>query len=354
MAEEKIIVNAGKLKKLAIRELQAVGVPEGDAEIMADVLVTADLRGVETHGIALFVGFYIKGIQEGRINPKPDMKIIDSAPSVATMDGGNGLGYVVTYHAMKKAISLAEQAGTGFVSVANSTHFGPAFYYSMMALEHDMIGVTLTCSPVSEVVAPGTTSTAVGTNPISVAAPANKKYPFVMDMATSVVAAGKVRKAVREGKPLPDGWVIDRDGNSMNDPNKWTRETGALLPLGGTPDLGVYKGFALGVTVDVLTALLTGFPPAVLDRTRAVSHLVGAFDIKRFVSVETFKNLMDEMIEGYDNLPKLPGIKNIYIAGGHEAELQKDREANGIPILTTVLKTLKDTAEELGVEYDLE
>ncbi|MBN1686716.1 MAG: Ldh family oxidoreductase [Spirochaetales bacterium] len=353
MAEERIRVNAEKLKKLAARELESLGVPKNDAAITADVLVTADLRGVETHGIVSLVPFYIRGIQAGRINPKPDIKVSGTNLSTATVDGDKGLGYAVTYRAMKEAISRAQETGVGFVSVGNSTHFGPGFYYAMMALEYDMIGFTLTCSPVAEVVAPGSNTVSVGTNPLAIAAPANKKPPFVLDMATSVVATGKFRKAILEGKSVPEGWAIDKEGKPITDPSKRTLDNGGILPLGGTPELGEYKGFGLGVAVDILTSVLSGYAPAVLRRTKEVSHLAGALRISSFTAVDTFKNLMDEMIEAYDALPKLPGVKNIYIAGSYEAEVQKDREANGIPLLPQVIQTLKEAAGELGVEFDL-
>ncbi len=353
MAEERIRVDSEKLKTLAARELMKLGVPESDAAVTADVLVSADLRGIETHGIVSLVPFYIKGIKEGRINPKPKMKVSGSDKSAATLDGDRALGFVAAHRAMNEAINRAKKTGAGFIAVKNSTHFGPGFYYAMMALEYDMIGFMLTCSPVAEVVAPGSSTTAIGTNPLAVAAPANKKPPFVLDMATSVVAAGKFRKAILEGKPVPEGWAIDKDGKPITDPHKRAPDNGGLLPLGGTPELGVYKGFALGVVVDLLTALLSGSPPAVLKRKTGVSHMAGALRINSFLPVDTFKNLMDEMIEAYGALPKLPGVKNIFVAGGYEDEVQKERLANGIPLLPKVIQTLKETAEELGVEYDL-
>ncbi len=353
MAEERIRVDAEKLKALAAKELQAVGVPESGAKVTADVLVSADLRGVETHGIVSLVPFYIKEIQACRINPKPEIKITGDDPSAATLDGDGGLGFVAAHRSMEEAISRAEKTGAGFVAVKNSTHFGPGFYYAMMALEHDMIGFMLTCSPVSEVVAPGSSTPAIGTNPLAVAAPGNKKPPFVLDMATSVVAAGKFRKAILEGKPVPEGWAIDKEGKAITDPSKRAPENGGLLSLGGTPELGVYKGFALGVVVDLLTALLVGAPPAVLKRKTGVSHLAGALRISSFLPVDTFKNLMDEMTDAYAALPKLPGVNNIFIAGGLEDEIQKERIANGLPLLPKVIQSLKDAAEELGVEYDL-
>jgi len=353
MAEERIRVDAQKLRKLAALELQAVGVPEQDSEVMADVLVTADLRGVETHGIVSLVAFYINGIQEGRINPKPEIKITETGAATATIDGGHGLGYAVTYRAMNKAIELAGKAGAGFVTVKNSTHYGPGFYYPMMALEHDMIGIALTNSPVPEVVPPGSTKIAVGTNPLSVAAPSNKQYPFVLDMATAVVAAGKFRKAILEEKPIPEGWAIDKNGKPITDPNQRKPDNGGILPLGGKPELGVFKGFGLGVMIDIFTAILTGSAPAIFQKEKGTCHFVGAFNIGNFIPVDTFKNRMDEMIEAYNVLPKLPGVKDIYIAGGYEAKVQAEREANGIPLLKKVIDTLQETAEKLGVEYSL-
>ena len=353
MAEGRIRVDAEKLKALAARELQAVGVPENGAKVTADVLVSADLRGVETHGIVSLVPFYIRGIQAGRIKPSPDITVSGTAPSAATVDGDGGLGFMAAHRAMEEAIGRADKTGAGFVAVKNSNHFGPGFYYAMMALEHDMIGLMLTCSPVAEVVAPGSSTPAVGTNPLAVAAPGNNKPPFVLDMATSVVAAGKFRKAILEEKPVPEGWAIDKEGKPITDPHERKPGNGGLLSLGGTPDLGVYKGFALGVVIDLLTTLLAGATPAVLGKEKKVSHMAGALKISSFISVETYKNLMDEMIEGFAALPKLPGVKNIFLAGGLEDEIQKDRIANGLPLLPKVIQTLKEAAEELDVEFDL-
>jgi LDH2 family malate/lactate/ureidoglycolate dehydrogenase len=254
---------------------------------------------------------------------------------------------------MQESIERAEKTGAGFVAVRNSNHFGPGFYYAMMPLEHDMIGFTLTCATLPEVVAPGSSTTGVGTNPLAVAAPCGKKAPFVLDMATSVVAAGKLRKAILEEKPIPVGWAIDKEGAPLTDPNKRVVGEGGLLPLGGTPELGVFKGFALGVLVDILSAVLSGSPPAVLRRKTGTSHFCGALKISSFLPVKAFTALMDEMVEAYDALPKLPGVEHIYVAGGYEDIVQQDRMANGIPYLPKVIETLRGAAEELGVEFDL-
>lgn len=347
---EKIKVDGQKLRGLAARELQSLGVPADDAKFTADVLVTSHSRGVETHGIYALVPNYIKRLKEGKINPKPDIKITGNG-STASVDGDNGLGFVVGREAMNEAINRARKTGVGLVTVKHSNHLGPAFYYAMMALEHDMIGISMTSPEMCEVVIPDSDVTSVGTNPISVAAPAKNKAPFVLDMATSVVAAGKFRKAIIEGKSVPGGWAIDKDGNAITDPHKRIIGEGGLLPLGGSPLLGGYKGFGLGVVVEILCSFLSGEPAGLIGRR--TTHFFGAINISSFISVDQFKELMDEMIEAFEVLPKHPGVEKIYVAGGLEDELSRDREANGVPLVPNVVQELKDTAKELNVEYDL-
>jgi LDH2 family malate/lactate/ureidoglycolate dehydrogenase len=206
------------------------------------------------------------------------------------------------------------------------------------------------------VVAPGSTKPAVGTSPFAVAVPAGKKPPFVLDMATSVVAAGKLRTAVREGKSIPEGWAIDKEGEPLTDPTKRVFGEGGLLPLGGTPALGGYKGFGLGVLVEILCGVLSGSSAIILKKPPATAyceHFFGALRIDSFLPVENFKKSMDEMIEAFEALPTLPGARKIYAAGGYEAEIEKDRRANGIPLHFKVTEGLQGLAKELGIEYDL-
>ena len=353
MALERTRVDAKKLVNFSTRALQRLGVSEEDAQITARILVSADLRGVESHGIVSLVPFYVRGIQGGRINAKPKMKVCSQAPSTATMDGDQGLGFVIGHHAMMEAIHRAETTGAGFIAVRNSTHFAAAAGYAMMALEHNMIGMAMT-NPIPEVVAPGSTKPAVGTNPLAVAVPADKKPPFVLDMATSVVAAGKLRKAILEGKSIPEGWAIDKEGKPLTDPTKRVLGEGGLLPLGGTPILGSYKGFGLGVLVEILCALLSGTAPGISRmQSGATSHFMGALRISSFLPVDAFKQSMDELIAAFEALPKLQGVSNIYIAGGYEAKIEEERKANGIPLHPKVLQDLKSLAEEVGIKYDL-
>ncbi len=351
-------VDAEKLIIFSTKALQRLGVPEKDAQITAGLLVATDLRGAGSHGVAHLKMFYARRIRLGIINLNPKPKIFSRTPVTATMDGDQGLGFVIGHQAMMEAIHRAKKTGAGFITVRNSTHFGAAAGYAMMALEHDMIGIAMT-NTVAGVVAPGSTKPAVGTNPLAVAVPAGKKPPFVLDMATSVVAGGKLEIARREGTSIPEGWAIDKEGKPITDPTKRVRSGGGLLPLGGTPTLGGYKGFGLGVLVDILCGVLSGSSASILWKTtletrrNTGNHFFGALRIDSFMPVENFKKSMDEMIEAFEALPTLPGVKKIYVAGGYEAEIEKDRKANGIPLHPSVVTSLQELAKELDIEYDL-
>ncbi len=359
MTIDRTRVDAKKLINFLTNALRRLGVPEEDAQISARVLVATSLRGVDSHGITHPI-LNIKGLKAGRINPKPQVKVFSHAPSTATMDGDQGLGYVVGYRAMIEAIHRAEKTGAGFITVRNTTSFGAGAYYAMMALEHDMIGMAMTSyATAPDVVAPGSAKPAVGTNPLAVAAPAGKKPPFVLDMATSVVIGSKLLIARREGSSIPVGWAIDKKGKPITDPTKnvsalAARGEGGFLPLGGTPTHGAYKGFGLGVLVEILCGVLSGASAGILMRaTTGSSQFFGALRIDSFLPLENFKKSMDEMIEAIEALPTLPGVRKIYVAGGREAEIEKDRKANGIPLDSEVTERLQELAKEAGVKYDL-
>ncbi len=358
MTTEHIRVDADKLKRFSSEVFQKVGVSEEDAQLTANVLVETNLRGVDTHGV-LHLARYSNGIKDGLINAKPDIKVFSQAPGTATMEGDRGLGHVVGHRAMIEAMNRAEKQGASFIAVRNSNHFGPGAYYAMMALERDMIGVAMTSTGGVGTVAPGSNKAAVGSNPIAVAAPAGNKTPFVLDMAISVVANNKLEIARREGKSIPEGWAIDGEGKPLTDPTKRVRGEGGLLPLGGTPALGGYKGFGLGVLVDILCSLLSGatarilLPSGIGGTTTGIDHFFGALRIDSFLPLENFKKSMDEMIGAIEALPTLPGFKKIYAAGGYEAEVVKERTANGIPLHRSIIDSLKELSTKYGVEYNL-
>lgn len=356
---EKTGIDADKLTSFTAKVLQKVGMPEDEAMITARMLVDCDLRGVDSHGVN-HLKVYVKGIQNGFINLNPKTEVFSQAPSTAIMEADRGLGFVVGYRAMMEAIRRAKETGAGFVALRNNTHIGASANYSMLALEHDMIGIAMTqTGPLIEVVPPEAKTRGVGTNPISVAIPAGKKPAFILDMATSVVSYGKVEIARMKGTSMPEGWVVDSEGKPVTDPTKVKPGKVAFLPLGGTPTMGSYKGFGLGVLVDILCGVLSGGKAGLqmVDEGRGIcnpSHcFFGALRIDGFLAVDKFKKAMDEMIEAYEALPTLPSVKKVYIAGGYEAEIVKDRQANGIPLHSKVLQELKELSEELGVAYNL-
>jgi len=344
--------DSSKLVTFSSKVLQGLGVPKEDAEITAKMLVACDLRGVESHGIAHLAPFYAKWIKEGTLNVRPRLDVTPYSPSTAVMDGDAGLGFVAGYHAMMDAIDKAKKTGAGFVSVRNSKHYGAAACYAMMALEYDMIGLSMTVGG-RTMMAPGSSNRAGGLNPFAVAVPAGRKHPFVLDMSTSVVAFGKIEMAARQGKPIPEGWVVDEKGNSVTDASTINPHDpswhGGLLPLGGKPVTGGYKGFGMSVLVDILSTVLSGASLGTMS-----NHFFGAIRIDGFRPVNEFKKQMDELIEAIESLLPLPGVKKIYAAGGLEDETAKDRMANGVPLDNEVIQSLKNLSQEVGIEYDIE
>ncbi len=346
-------VEYDKLVAHAAKVLRSLGVPEGDAWTTGRLLTAADLRGVDSHGVVSLVPFYAKGIREGRINPRADIKVVTRSAAAAVVDGDRGLGFVVGDRAMREAMGLAEAAGVGAVTVRNSTHFGAAFVYTMIALERDMIGIAMT-NPNPEVIPPGAAKPGVGTNPIAVAVPAGRYAPFVLDMATSVVASGKLRKAQLEGRGIPPGWAIDKGGEPITDPAKRSSGEGGLLPLGGTPELGAWKGFGLGVLVEILCGVLSGASASILRNVPIASdHFFAALRIGSFLPVEKFKDSMDRMIDSLKALPRLPGVDRVTLAGELEAEIAQDRRANGVPLHPKTLREIEELSKELGIDCDL-
>ena len=343
--------NSDKLEVFSSNVLQKLGVPEDDANITAKMLVHSDLRGVESHGVAHLSPFYVNWIKKGKVKIKPELKLTNNSSMSAVMDGDTGLGFVAGYHATLEAIERAKNFGAGFVSVKNSTHFGAAAYYSMMPLKHDMIGIAMTAGG-RFMMAPGSSERAGGLNPIAVAVPAYKRHPFVLDMSTSVVAYGKVEIAKRQGKAIPEGWAIDENNNFITDATKInTRNNqwkGGMVPLGGLPETGVFKGFGLAVLVDIFCTVLSG---AASDTT--MNHFFGAIRIDGFRPVKEFKQQMDQLIDSIESLPMLPGCERLYAAGGPEDKCMEERKKNGIPLDEEVIQSLKELSEELNITFDV-
>ncbi|MDY7079174.1 MAG: Ldh family oxidoreductase [Chloroflexota bacterium] len=358
---------AEPLKDFCVQVFQKLDIPEEDARITADVLVTADLRGVDSHGVAR-LRRYVNGLRDGMMIARPEVQVMTETPVTATIDAGGGLGQPVSYRAMETAIQRARDYGAGFVTVRNSNHYGIAGYYAMMALEQDCIGISMTNAAVLVVPTFGRDAM-LGTNPIAVAAPAGQERPFVLDMATSTVPRGKLEVYHRLEKPLPIGWATNETGTSTTDSgrvleNFRQRAGGGLLPLGGAGELlRGYKGYGLALWVDVFCAILSGAAYANLVYPKdeqgrplpsAIGHFFGAWRVDGFRPVDEFKAAMDDLQRRLKDTPKAEGESRIYIHGEKEYEEAERRSRDGIPLNPKVAADLRAIGEEVGVEYDLE
>ena len=336
-----------------------IGCSKEDAAIAAKSLLAADLRGVDSHGVARLSG-YVRLWQAGRINPTPDIKVVHETPSTAVVDGDAGLGLVVAPFAMQVAISKATNVGTGWVSVKNSNHFGIAGSHARMALQYNMIGIAMTNA--SALVAPTfSIERLLGTNPISVAIPAGKEQSFVADFATTTAANGKLEMLQRKNEETPSGWVQTKTGIVSNDPNE-LKKGGALLPLGGDKEHGSHKGYALGSIVDIFSGVLSGANygpwvppfPAYIPMPEnmpgeGLGHFFGVMSINAFRPAEEFKLHMDKWIQRFKSSKTITGQDRVYIPGEIETEFENERMKNGIPLLISVVEDLQVVGELFGV-----
>lgn len=338
-----------------------MGCPPDDAKLAADVLVSADLRGIDSHGVARLIG-YVRLWDAERINPTPSIKIVHETPSTAVVDGDAGLGLVVAPKAMQIAIDKADKVGTGWVSVKNSNHFGIAGYHSMMALEHDMIGMSMTNA--SPLVSPTfSTERMLGTNPIAVAIPAKKQPPFVADFATTTAANGKLEILQRQGEDAPLGWIQDENGLPSTNPEE-LKKGGALLPLGGDRVHSSHKGYCLGSIVDIFSAVLSGAnfgpwaPPFVSFLPmpenpvgEGLGHFMGAMRIDGFRPADEFKENMDVWIERFRSAKTTSEAPKVLIPGDPEREMESERRVTGIPLNDKVVIDLKEVGQRFELSF---
>ncbi len=336
-----------------------IGCSEANAETASKVLLSADLRGVDSHGIARLSG-YVRLWEVNRINANPNISIVHETPSTATVDGDKGLGLVVAPAAMQIAIDKAKNVGTGWVSVKNSNHFGIAGIHAMMALEHDMIGIAMTNA--SPLVAPTfSIERLLGTNPIAVAIPAGNEASFVADFATTTAANGKLEILQRKNLDTPTGWVQTKIGEPSNSAAE-VKNGGALLPLGGDKEHGSHKGYMLGSIVDIFSAILSGanygpwvppFPAYVPMPENmpgeGIGHFFGAMRIDAFRPATDFKLNMDNWIQRFRSAKTVVGHEKVIIPGEPEIAIETERLNSGIPLLEAVIKDL----EELGKKFNL-
>jgi LDH2 family malate/lactate/ureidoglycolate dehydrogenase len=338
----------------------AIGCSETDAVTATKTLLSADLRGIDSHGIARLSG-YVRLWEAKRVNAQPEIRIVHETSSTATIDGDAGLGLVVAPFAMKVAIEKAKIAGTGWVSVCNSNHFGIAGYHAMLALEHDMIGMAMTNA--SALVAPTfSIERMLGTNPIAVAVPAKNQPAFVADMATTTAANGKLEILQRKNADAPLGWVQDVDGEASVDANI-LKKKGALLPLGSDKEHGSHKGYALGSIVDIFSGVLSGgsygpwvppFPAYVpmpeYQPGKGLGHFFGAMRVDAFRPADEFKEHMDKWIERFRQAKPDKNHDRVLIPGDPEREEETIRLKDGIPVVDSVVEDLKAVGEKMGVK----
>ncbi|HEX9018257.1 MAG TPA: Ldh family oxidoreductase [Anaerolineaceae bacterium] len=354
----KTIYRVEDLKNYAIRFFMQHGVSEENARISAEILVSADMRGVDSHGVIRLDTYYGSRLRAGLIDPKAPLTVLRETPATLALDAGTGLGQVAGYHAMQRAIEKAKVSGVAMVTVRNSNHYGIAGYYAMMALPQNMIGISFTNS--QPLVAPTYGKTAIlGTNPIAVAAPAGHNRPYVLDMATSIVPIGRITVYQKAGKPIPEGWGVDKEGQITTDPSA-VLAGGALLALGGSDVMRGYKGYGLSLMVDIFSGVLSGAATGKYvghkgeNKPSDVGHFFAAVQIEAFRDLEDFKHDMDAMLDELKSAPKAAGQNRIYIHGEKEFELYERYEKEGVPLMDEVVNGLREIGEKVGVPFNLE
>lgn len=343
-----IVLDAEALRRVCTQMMERAGMPSADAAITADSLVDADLRGTHSHGVIQLPG-YLGRLAAGGINPRPSISVVSETPAMAIVDGDGGMGQVVSHFAMQIAIRKGKETGVGVAGVRNSEHFGACAYWSLMAVAQDMIGICSTngvsCMPPFG----GITGT-IGNNPIAIAAPAGREYPVVIDMATSVVAQGKMKVAAARGEKIPRDWAINLDGEPTDDPVEGLK--GLVLPVAG------YKGFGLALAFEVLTAVLPGalfgkqvpLNPGPGDPVH-IGHFFQAVAIAPVMAVPEFKQRMDELVRQVKESRLAKGVSRIYAPGEIEEATRAERVKAGIPLANAVVEGLKNSASKLGVAW---
>ncbi|MGH7275561.1 MAG: Ldh family oxidoreductase [Candidatus Rokuibacteriota bacterium] len=355
MAEAPVIVTHTQLTDFIVGVLMAMKMPRTPAEITAGLMVRTDLRGVDSHGIGMLPK-YVEYWRHGFLQLDSEPRVVRDDGAMALFDAGKCLGHYVSSLAMTRAIEKAKAYGIGIATVRNSSHFGASANYSMMALEHDLIGLSTTNMPNVAAVPTFGRKAMMSTNPISFAAPAGRQAPFVLDMATTTVAVGKLVIAGRWGKPIPEGWALDERGRPTTDPLVALKHR-LLSPLGGTRELGGHKGYGLGVMVDILSGVLNGAVYGNLAersdmkerRVHNAGHCFAAIDPARFRPIEDFKRDMDDMIEALKSSPRAEGQERIYVAGEPEFDSEQRRRKDGIPLAPVLVAQCDDFARDFGV-----
>jgi LDH2 family malate/lactate/ureidoglycolate dehydrogenase len=341
-------VPGDRLAAFVVRAFSQAGVPAQDAEILAGLMVEADLRGSDTHGV-IRLPLYIRRIRAGGINVKPNIRVVSDRPSAALIDGDNAMGHLVMRRAAHLAIEKAKATGVGWVGARMSNHAGPAALYVTMPLKHDMIGLYFAVGSSNHLPAWGSSETMLGTNPMAFAVPAQDEPAIVLDMSPTVVAFGKVRLAAQRGEQMPVGWMIGKDGKPLTDPKRM--DEGHLLPIGD------YKGSGLSLIVGLLAGALNraALGRDVVDFTKEIGsptntgQAIAAISVDAFMPASDFKRYVDQVIRDIRSSQKLPGVERIWLPGEQSHTKLQDRRAHGVPIPQSLRDSLDAVARDLNV-----
>jgi len=348
MTQEPTNVTADRLASFIARAFLAAGLPGQDAQSLAGLMVEADLRGSDTHGV-IRLPLYIRRIRAGGIKAVPDIRVISDRPSAALLDGDNGMGHLVMRRAAETAIEKAKSTGIGWVGARMSNHAGPAALYVTMPLKHDMIGLYFAVGSNNHLPPWGGSESLLGTNPMAVAVPALEEPPIVLDMAPTVAAYGKVRLKAQRGEPMPVGWMIDREGKPLTDPKR--ADEGYLLPIGD------YKGYGLSLVIGLLAGALNraALGREVIDfvketgKATNTGEAIAALSIDAFMPAADFKRAVDQVIRDIRGSRRLPGVERIWLPGEQSHAKWLERRAHGVPVAKGLRESLDAVARDLGI-----
>lgn len=361
MSEQFAWVEFDIMERFIADVFRAIGVPSDDAAICADVLITADKLGIDSHGVNRLKPIYYDRIRDGIQLPVTNYEILRETPTTAVIDGHHGMGHVISKRAMRTAIDKAKQYGMGMVAVRNSTHYGIAGYYPLMAVKEGMIGITGTNARPSVAPTFGVENM-MGTNPLTFGMPTDEEFPFLLDCATSLSQRGKIEIYSRHGKQIPSGWVIDEQGRDRTDTDEVLKDlvkgTAALTPLGGIGEEGAgYKGYGYVTVVEILSSalqagnymkMLSGFR----DGKKApygLGHFFIAIDVNAFMGLDSFKKTTGDILRELRVSKKMPGAERIYTAGEKEYDIWLYRKDRGVPVTGEVQRELIKMRDETNL-----
>lgn len=364
MGENFVWVDFDLLENFMVAGFKAAGVPEEDAKICAEILITSDKRGIDSHGIGRFKPIYIDRINAGILNPTTEFEIVKESPTTAVVDGHNGMGHVISHRCMQMAIDKAKKYGMGMVVTRNSTHYGIAGYYALMATDAGMIGMTGTNARPSIAPTFGVENM-LGTNPLTFGFPTDEPFPFVLDCATSVSQRGKIEVYARMGKDIPEGWVIGEDGTYKTDSTQILKDLvagkAALAPLGGLgEETGGYKGYGYATVVELLSAalqqgsylkMLLGFDSEGNKIPYPLGHFFMAINVEAFVEPDKFKKTAGDILRTLRKSKKMPGAERIYTAGEKEHEAWLYRKNRGAKVDSVLQKQIVEIRDKYNLPY---